>query len=313
MDRLTGMVVFARVVEAQSFTAAAQLLGISKSAVSKAVTALEDRLGARLLQRTTRRIALTEVGLAFYERCVRIVAEAEEAEQAVSHLQAAPRGTLKLNAPVTFGTLHLGPALADFMARYPELSIDLELTDRFVDPLDEGYDVVIRIAETLPDSSLIVRRLTDNPIAICASPAYWREHGMPLRPDALVQHRCITHRYSPSPNEWRFVDRQHKRIAVKVGGRLQTNSGDIALLMALAGRGVARLPRFICGPHLAAGTLAPALAEFMPPPSGIYALYPHNRHLSAKVRAFVDFVVERFGGGCDWDRPEQAVPQARSA
>jgi DNA-binding transcriptional LysR family regulator len=192
MDKLTGMAVFAQVVDAESFTRAAVRLGMSKSAVSKAVSALEDRLGARLLNRTTRRLSLTEVGRAFYERCARIVAEAEEAELAVTRLQEGPRGTLRVNAPLSFGILHLGPALAAFMCRHPDLAVEMELADRFVDVIEEGYDVVVRIAESLPDSSLIARRITDNEMIICASPDYWARRGRPRVPEELTQHDMMT-------------------------------------------------------------------------------------------------------------------------
>jgi DNA-binding transcriptional LysR family regulator len=302
MDKLTGMAVFARVVEAQSFTAAATQLGMSKSAVSKALSGLEDRLGARLLNRTTRRLSLTEVGRAYYERSARILAEAEEAELAVTRLQAAPRGTLRINAPVSFGILHLGPALAEFMARYPELKVEIEFTDRFVDLIEEGFDLAVRIA-SLPDSSLIARKLADNQMAVCAAPSYWERRGRPATPHDLGHHDCITYAYHANPNEWPFVDASGRRIGVRVGGSLRTNNGDVSLRAALAGLGVVLLPRFICGPHLGAGRLEPVLESWMPPPSGIFALYPHNRHLSAKVRAFVDFLAERFGSECDWHRP----------
>jgi DNA-binding transcriptional LysR family regulator len=303
MDKLTGMAVFARVVDAGSFTAAATQLGMSKSAVSKAIAALEDRLGARLLNRTTRRLALTEVGRAFYQRCARIVAEAEEAELAVTHLQVAPRGTLRVNAPVSFGTLHLGLALADFLARYPELKVEIELTDRFVDLLEEGYDVAVRIASALPDSSLIARRITVNEAVVCASPTYWRRHGRPRAPQDLTRHACITYAYNPYPHEWAFLDPDGRPLTVRVDGPLHTNNGDAALHAALAGLAVVRLPRFICAPDLAAGRLEAVLDDALPPPNGIYAIYPHSRHLSAKVRAFVDFLLERFGPGCDWEHP----------
>jgi DNA-binding transcriptional LysR family regulator len=302
MDRLTGMAAFARVVEAQSFTAAAGQLGMSKSALSKAVSALEDRLGARLLNRTTRRLSLTEVGRAFYERCVRILAEAEEAELAVTRLQEVPRGTLRVNAPVSFGALHLGPALTDFMRRYPDLRIEIEFTDRFVDLIEEGWDVAVRIA-TLPDSSLIARKLADNELIVCAAPSYWQRRGRPGVPQDLAGHDCITYAYQAWPNEWSFVGVNGQRFAVCIKGSLRTNNGDMAQRVALAGLAVASLPRFICGPELAAGRLERVLAEWMPPPPGIYAVYPHNRHLSAKVRAFVDFLVERLGPACDWDHP----------
>ena len=184
MDQLTGMAVFAKVVETGTFTGAAEALGLSKGAVSKQIARLEDRLGARLLNRTTRRSSLTEVGAAFYERCRRIVAEAEEAELAVTRLHAEPRGTLRVNLPMSFGLLHIASAVPDFMAAYPEINLDLTLDDRVVDVVDEGYDIVIRITD-LPDSSLIARRLAPFHIATCAAPAYWDAHGRPRhRPDA---------------------------------------------------------------------------------------------------------------------------------
>jgi DNA-binding transcriptional LysR family regulator len=297
------MAVFAKVVEAESFTAAASSLGMSKSAVSKTISALEDRLGARLLNRTTRRLALTEVGRAFYERCARVVAEAEEAELAVTRLQEVPRGVLRINAPVSFSILHLGPALADFMSRYSELAVEIDAVDRFVDLIEEGYDIAVRIASSLPDSSLIARRITDNEMVICASPPYWDMVGRPVTPRDLTRHTCFTYAYASSPNEWPFVGQNGERLAIRVHGRLHTNNGDLALDAALSGLGVTRLPRFICGPYLAGNRLEQVLQNWMPAPNGIFAVYPHNRHLSAKVRVFVDFLVERFGPGWDWDRP----------
>ena len=310
MDRLTGMAVFARVVEAASFTAAARQLGISKSAVSKAVAALEDRLGARLLNRTTRRLALTEVGQAFYERCARVVAEAEEAELAVTRLQVAPRGTLRVNAPVSFGMRHLGPVLGEFMVRHPELEVDIDLSDRFVDLIEEGYDVAVRITR-LADSSLIARRIADNRMIVCAAPAYWARHGRPGRPGDLAAHDCLIYSYGATRGEWAFLV-DGRAIRVRVSGRLQANNGDLHLAAALDGCGVASLPEFICGPALADGCLEAVLSEFMPEPAGIHAIYPHNRHLSAKVRAFVDFLVERFRAP-DWSTRATAPADKRSA
>jgi DNA-binding transcriptional LysR family regulator len=310
MDRLTGMAVFARVVEAASFTAAARQLGISKSAVSKAVAALEDRLGARLLNRTTRRLAMTEVGQAFYERCARVVAEAEEAELVVTRLQVAPRGTLRVNAPVSFGMRHLGPVLGEFMVRHPELEVDIDLSDRFVDLIEEGYDVAVRITR-LADSSLIARRIADNRMIVCAAPAYWARHGRPGRPGDLAAHDCLIYSYGATRGEWAFLV-DGRAIRVRVSGRLQANNGDLHLAAALNGCGVASLPEFICGPALADGRLETVLGEFMPEPAGIHAIYPHNRHLSAKVRAFVDFLVERFRAP-DWSTRATAPADKRSA
>jgi DNA-binding transcriptional LysR family regulator len=292
MDKLTGMAVFARVVEAGSFTAAAAQLGMSRSAVSKAIAGLEDRLGARLLNRTTRRLALTEVGHAFYQRSARIVAEAEDAELAVSSLQATPRGTLRVNAPVSFGTMHLAPALADFLRRYPELRVDIGLADRIVDLLEEGWDLAVRVG-AMPDSSLIARRLADNHMVICAAPAYWRRRGRPREPRDLAHHACLTYAYQHNPNEWPFAG-PDGRFTVRVEGPLMSNNGDLSRAAALAGLGVVALPCFLCGPDLAAGRLEPVLGAWMPPPTGIHAVYPHARHLSVKVRAFLDFLAERF-------------------
>ena len=310
MDKLTGMAVFARVVEAASFTAAGRQLGMSKSAVSKAVAALEDRLGARLLNRTTRRLAMTEVGQAFYERCARVVAEAEEAELAVTRLQVAPRGTLRINAPVSFGVRHLGPVLGEFVVRHPELEVDIDLSDRFVDLIEEGYDVAVRITR-LANSSLIARRIADNRMIVCAAPAYWARHRRPSRPADLAAHDCLIYSYGATRGDWVFqVD--GRSVRVRVSGRLQANNGDLHLAAALSGCGVASLPEFICGPALADGRLEAVLGEFMPEPAGIHAIYPHSRHLSAKVRAFVDFLVERFRDP-DWSGRATAPAENWSA
>lgn len=292
MDHLTGMAVFAKVVETGTFTGAAQAMGLSKGAVSKQIAKLEDRLGARLLNRTTRRSSLTEVGAAFYERCRRIVAEAEEAELAVTRLHAEPRGTLRVNLPMSFGMLHMADALPDFMAAYPEISLDVTLDDRVVNVVDEGFDVVIRITD-LPDSSLIARRVAPFRIATCAAPAYWDAHGRPKHPDDLRQHACLLYSYLSNLNEWRYRGPDGP-FAVRVDGPMRGNNGDLLRAAAVAGLGVVRSPTFIVGCELVAGRLEQVLTEYEDDDRGIYAVYPHNRHLSAKVRAFVDFMAERF-------------------
>lgn len=292
MDHLTGMAVFAKVVETGTFTGAARAMGLSKGAVSKQIAKLEDRLGARLLNRTTRRSSLTEVGAAFYERCRRIVAEAEEAELAVTRLHAEPRGTLRVNLPMSFGMIHMADALPDFMAAYPEISLDVTLDDRVVNVVDEGYDVVIRITE-LPDSSLIARRIAPFRIATCASPAYWDAHGRPRHPDDLRGHACLLYSYLSNLNEWRYRGPDGP-FAVRVDGPMRGNNGDLLRSAAVAGRGVVRSPTFIVGCDLVEGRLEQVLAEYEDDDRGIYAVYPHNRHLSAKVRAFVDFMAKRF-------------------
>lgn len=300
MDNLTGMAVFARVVEHESFTAAARELALSKSTVSKHVSRLEDRLGARLLNRTTRRLSLTEVGRVFYVRCRRIVEEAAEAEQEVTRLHAEPRGTLRLNVPHTFGTLHVAPALPQFMTRYPDICVDLDLDDRVVDMVEEGYDMAIRITR-LPDSSLIARKLAPFRVAVCASPDYWRQHARPVRPEDLKQHNCLNYKYLLTGDAWPFHGPGGKQ-PVRVGGNLRANNGEALRSAALGGLGVFMAPTFIVGEDLQAGRLEEVLHELTEPGRDIYAVYPETRHLSAKVRAFIDFLVERFGPDPYWDR-----------
>lgn len=301
LDSLSGMAVFAKVVEARSFTAAAFELGMSKSAVSKQISRLEDRLGARLLNRTTRRLSLTETGAAFYDRCARVVAEAQEAELAVTNLQSEPRGTLRVNAPMSFGHLHIAPAIPDFLARYPELRVDMTMNDRFVDLIDEGFDVAIRIAR-LTDSSLIARRLAPDRRVLCGAPSYFERHGEPETPDDLIRHNCLSYAYVSDTDQWQFIDGEGTR-AVAVRGTLRANNGDAIRQALLAGLGIAILPSFIVGPDVQAGRLKEVLRPYVPNRASVYAVYPHSRHLSAKVRVFVDFLADRFGPSPYWDAP----------
>ncbi len=300
IENSAGLMVFAKVAEMKSFTKAAEALGLSKSAVSKHVAALEDRLQARLLQRTTRRLSLTEVGAALFERAQRIMAEVEEAELAVTHLSAEPRGTLRVSAPMSFGVRHLGPVLADFMARYPALHVDMVLNDRMVDIVEDGFDLALRIAK-LPDSSLIARKLCPGRRITCASPDYWRRHGVPRTPADLKHHNCLMYTYLLTQSELRF-DGPEGPVAVPVAGTLHSNNGDILRAAALAGIGVYFAPTFLVGDDVRAGRLERALPEYDDTSLSIYAVYPHNRHLSAKVRAFVDFLAQRFGGEPPWDK-----------
>lgn len=295
MDRLTGMAVFAKVAEEKGFSAAARALGLSKSAVSKQVARLEDRLGARLINRTTRRLSLTAAGTAFYERCARVIAEAEEAERAVSSLHAEPRGVLKVNAPMSFATLQLAPAIPEFMARYPELAVDLTLNDRMVDLVDEGFDVAVRIAR-LTDSSLIARRLAPSRRLVVASPDYFARRGTPARPEDLKNHNCLLYAYTLTGDEWRFRDQ-----SVRVTGNLKANNGEVLRAAVLAGAGVALMPTFIVGDDVRAGRLQAVLGAWEDHSSSVYAVYPHARYLSTKVRVFVDYLAGRFGARPYWD------------
>lgn len=299
MENLSAMIVFARVVEARGFSAAARQLGVSKSTVSKHISRLEDRLGARLLNRTTRRLSPTEVGLAFYERCARIAAEVEEAEAAVTRLHASPRGTLKVNAPMSFALTHIAPALTGFLQAHPELTVEMSLSDRFVDLIEEGFDLAIRVAD-LPDSSLIARRLAPNRRVVCASPAYFERHGAPAAPGGLGAHNCLIYTYPTAHRTWRFL-RDGVEHVERVSGNFHANNGDVLLTAALDGLGIAVLPTFIAGEDLKAGRLRTVLPDYQLPETSVYAVYPHNRHLSAKVRAFVDFLSDRFGPTPYWE------------
>lgn len=299
MDHYNDMAIFARVVERTGFTAAAGDLGLSKSAVSKAVARLEDRLGLRLLNRTTRRLSVTEAGGAFYEGCQRMVAEAEAAGQAVSHLAAAPRGTLKVSAPMSFGQHHLLPGLSDFLKRCPEMKIDVALNDRRVDLVEEGFDLGIRVGN-LADSSLIARRLAPNRLAVAAAPAYLAAQGHPAAPEDLAAHACLLYAYAQAGESWHFAGPGGRR-AVKVSGPLRVNNGDGLLSAAIAGLGIVVLPSFICGEALRDGRLTRLLLDWRAADTAVHAVYPASRNLSPKVRVFIDFLVERFGHPPYWD------------
>jgi DNA-binding transcriptional LysR family regulator len=299
MDKLDAMQAFVKVVALRSYAEAGRQLGLTRSAVSKGVMELEQILGARLLDRTTRRVSPTEAGLAYYERCVDILSRIEETEQQVSRLHDEPRGVLKVNGPMSFGALYLGDAIADFMSSYPELKVELVLNDRFIDPIEEGADITIRIAE-LQDSSLIARKLAPAGRALVASPHYIEKHGMPEAPDDLVSHRCLTYGHTTLLQRWHLT-KDGEDLAVPVSSILCSNNGDVLRAAALAGRGVTSLPTFLVGPDIKAGRLQVVLGAYAPRELGIYALYAPNRYLAAKTRALIDFLVERFGARPSWD------------
>ncbi len=300
-DHLGAMAVFARVVDAGSFSRAAEALGLSKSAVSKQVARLEDRLGARLLNRTTRKLSLTEAGAAFHAGCRQMLAEAEDAEAAVGHLAQAPRGTLHVNAPMTFGQQHVAPALPEFMARYPELDVNLQLNDRTVDLVAEGFDVAVRIGR-LADSSLVARRLAPQNTAVVAAPEYLDRHGRPEHPQELDRHACLLYSYLASGPVWHFRGRDGP-VRVPVAGRLEANNGDVLLAAAKGGAGIARLPTFICGDAVRAGELERLLPGWVDTAdAAVYAVYPASRQVSPKLRVFIDFLAARFGPAPYWDR-----------
>lgn len=290
MDRLSAMAVFVRVAEAGSFSKAALRLGLSNSTVTSRVKALEEHLGARLFERTTRRVRLTETGRAYLERCAHLLSELEETELSVRSLHAKPRGKLCVNAPISFGGLHVAPAIPDFLARFPDMHVELSLTDRFVDVVEEGYDLAIRGRSVPADSSLIARKFVAETFAACATPKYLAAHGRPRTPLDLAGHNCLTY---TGRAVWRFEagDARHE---VTVSGNLSTNNGDALRAATLSGLGIALLPNFIIARDFEAGVLERVLGDFIAPEAAFYAIYPHNRYLSGKARAFIDFLIERF-------------------
>jgi DNA-binding transcriptional LysR family regulator len=300
MDSLTDIAVFVRVVDEGSFTAAAEKLKLSKSVVSKYVTRLEERLGARLLNRTTRRLSLTEAGSTFYHRSRLGLRELEEAEAEVSHLQNAPRGELRINCPMSFGILHISPAIPRFLALYPELSVDMSLDDRWVDLVEEGFDLAIRIGE-LPDSSLIARRLGPCRHLVCGAPEYFKRRGVPRVPEDLQDHNAITFKYQKAPTAWQFAAPNGHLITVPVSGSIQMNNSLGLRQALLQGAGVTLTPTFVVGKDVRAGHLQSVLTDYTVLKPSIYAVYPQRRHLSPKVRAFLEFMIELVSDSPYWE------------
>lgn len=290
MDRVTSMEVFAKIVETGSFSAAARQLRLSQAAASKHVQVLEEWLGARLLNRTTRRLSLTDFGFGFHQRCLRILEDVDEARQAGGEWRSVPKGALRVTAPAAFSR-HLEPMLADFFRRYPEVTLELELADRRVDLVEEGYDVAIRVGY-LPDSTLIARLLATSPYFVCAAPAYLSRHGVPRHPLDLLHHNCLQFAHH-THGQWKFADREGE-INVPVKGTLIANNADLLLDAMLDGQGIMLAPGFHVGRDLSAGRLMPLLQTYMRAESVIHAVYPRTRHLSAKVRCFIDCLVPWF-------------------
>jgi DNA-binding transcriptional LysR family regulator len=291
MASLDDVACFVQVADRGSFTAAAARLGMSPSAASKLVTALEQRLGVRLLHRTTRRLSLTEAGEVFYASAQRGLQEIAQAEAAVSTLQSAPRGTLRLNVPMSFGILELAPALGGFLARHPEIQIDMRLDDRKLDLVAEGFDVAIRIGE-LPDSSLVARALCPAPHVVCATPAYLKRHGEPRVPDDLRKHNALTFNYADAPSQWEFTARYGSVIRVPVSGSMRMNNSLALRAALLDDLGITLTPRFVVENDLRDGRLRAVLADYRVRQPSVYAVYPARQHLTPKVRAFVEFAAE---------------------
>lgn len=299
MDRFHNMSVFVEVVEQGGFTAAMDKTGLSRAQVSKLVMQLEEHLGTRLLNRTTRSISLTEMGRIYYERCKALLVEVDEIDSMASEQTSTPRGTLTIGAPSSFGTLHFKNVITEYMKRYPQVQISLHLTDRFVDVVDEGFDVVVRIAE-LADSSLIARKLSTCKLVVCASPSYLKEHGEPKVPQDLALHHCLLYSNAPKPDTWTLYGPAGMET-VRVSGPLTADNGDILKAAALAGQGVVFMPTFIVGEDIRSGKLQQILIDYCPPDLAINAMFPSRRYLSAKVRTFVDFTADYFGDEPVWD------------
>ncbi|MBS0359919.1 MAG: LysR family transcriptional regulator [Proteobacteria bacterium] len=297
MDRFDEINAFTAVADARSFTQGARRLGVSSAQVSKLVARLENRLGARLLNRTTRDVSLTDTGRAYLERARNLVEEFDALEGSVRD-QTGPRGLLRVSAPVSFGANQLTPALLDFAAAYPEVSLDVSVTDRMVNLVEEGFDVAVRIGN-LPDSSVIARKLAPVRLITCASPAYLQAAGAPQTPVDLAQHEAILDNNMHDPSIWTY-DEAGERQEVRVHGRLKFGGADACVAAARRGLGITATPAFAAADDLRAGRLIPLLCAYEPQLIHVHAVYPHARHLAAKVRVFVDFLAERFAGEPEW-------------
>jgi DNA-binding transcriptional LysR family regulator len=293
MDKVAGLRAFVKVVETGSFAEAGRQLRLSRSAVSKYVAELEQSLGVQLLNRTTRHASPNEHGQMYFERALAVLSELDAADQAVAHAQSTPSGLLRINAPMSFGTQRLGPAIAEFIGNYPELKLQVVLSDELLDPVLDGFDVTLRIAE-LESSSLIARKIAPIERAFCASPDYLDRHGTPLHPRDLRAHVALTYGFLLTGNQWKLtgVDGDHW---IQPSWSLCVNNAEVLRDAAIRGRGIALIPIFIAGEALHKGILRAVLRDYSAPPLSLYAVYHPTRHLPVKVRLFIDFLVERFG------------------
>ncbi|WP_413728247.1 LysR family transcriptional regulator [Sodalis sp. RH19] len=295
MDTIEAMRVFIAVAEHSGFSAAADAMDLSSVSVTRQIVALEKRLNTRLLNRTTRRVSLTSAGAAYYQRVVQLVAELDDIEAEVSSHTLVPAGLLRVNAPVGFGVECLGAVLAGYNAQYPQVKLDLSLSDRMVDMVEEGFDVSIRITNQ-PAPNLIARKLTDSRVLLCASPEYLARAGTPLIPADLAGHECLAYSYVLGGENWSLHGPSGK-VIVRVDGALRANNGYLLREAALAGMGIVREPEFVVGEALAEGRLVQVLPDWSPPPVGVYAVYTSRNHLAPKVRSFIDWLVNAFAPG----------------
>ncbi len=303
----SDMTAFVRAVELGGFSVAARSLGLTPSAISKLVTRLEDRLGVRLLNRTTRRLALTPEGEAYFHRSQRILSDIRDAEDEVAQFRAQPKGLLRINVGTAFGMHQLAPALPEFLSRNPEIQVELTITDRVVDLIEEGADLGIRLG-ALADSSLVARKICDVERVVCASPDYLRKNGTPRKPEDLLRHNCLSVAYAPNLRRWPFENRDGVRH-VEVVGNVNANNADTLLQLALLGVGVIRLSDVIVGAPIRAGMLVPLLESVHhSEPLPLHAVFPHARHRSPRLAAMIDFLLERFSHA-----PWRVAPVKRKA
>ena len=300
IDRFESIRTFIQVIEAGGFAAAARTMGVSRSVVNKHVIQLENTLGTQLLRRSTRQVTPTETGLAFYDRCVHIISELEAAVSAVTELQEKPAGNLRVNAPMSFGTLHLSALVADYMAQFPDVRVELVLNDRFVDPIEEGFDVTVRIGVPSVMTSLVVTEIVAAQRVLCASPGYLKTHGEPAQPSDLKHHRCLHYGYQTTGSQWR-LNGPDGELSAPIQCVMWSNNGEVLKSAAVKNQGIALLPTFIAGEALQSGELRTVLADYQPTAATLCILYPRHRHLSAKVRLFVDLVIARFAQRPYWD------------
>ncbi|GAB5485631.1 MAG: LysR family transcriptional regulator [Parasphingorhabdus sp.] len=301
MDKFSSLKMFVQVVESGGFAAAARDTGASRSQTNKLVIALEDQLGVQLLNRTTRSVSTTAAGLAFYERVQGILSDLSEAESAIQEKGEEPMGSLRINAPMSFGTLHLGPAIADFMTMYPQLKVQLELSDRFIDPVSEGFDITVRIAEPIENLSLVDHTIVEAKRLICASPEFLATYGHPESIKDLASLPCLHYGTLPAGSVWKLASEDGQFRDTPVNGVLCSNNAEVLRDAALRGLGFALLPTFIAGSHLQSGRLVSVLSQYRAPPIHLCLIYPPNRHLSSRTRRFVEFMYDRFGDLPHWD------------
>ena len=300
MGRFEEIHTFIRVVEAGSISGAADRMGVAKSAVSRRLKELEEHLGVELFHRTTRQMNLTDTGRAFYHQAVRILDDVLEAEHATSQAHGTLKGSLKIALPSSFGLMHIGPAINKFLKEHPQVEFDLDFNDREVDLIQEGFDLAIRIAN-LPDSSLIARRFAPVKTVMCASPDYLEQMGIPRSPDELIEHQCLVYSLLRDYEYWHLSDIRGNEIRTRIRPYLKASTGEFIRDAAVAGLGIVLIPTFIAYKEIERGTLVPVLKDYKPPQINAYAIYPQTRHLSQRVRTFVDLLVKRFEGTPYWD------------